>query len=250
MKIKFLSELALETIRGNLNLYLPYFGRETNHELLRVLQNDIGECALKESSIFFPDDVHLFPTTHDGDEVENVKKIYGNLRGLPRSIACDQRLWAGMCVDRFWEYTRIRWGFDKEFTAENLRDHFLFMGQSKKAYTRNAISRLWWIGALTYDEARENPYEITSFTLKDSDYVVNLLERNFSSNRTIFLEFVDAVEQARKEGVAVSRMEIRALCKYLNLLGGVYVLDALPKGMIHQKIYLQAKKICGVSNAV
>lgn len=250
MKIKFLSEFALETVRGNLERYLPCFRAETNHELLSVLERDIGENALKESNISFPDNIHLLPEDSTADEVDNVKKVYGNLRDLPRSIACDQRLWAGMCIDRFWRYTRIRWGFDKEFTSENLRDHFLFMGQSKKAYTRNAASRLWWIGALTYDETRDNPYEITTFTLKDSDYVVNLLERNFSSNRTIFIEFVDAVEQARREGVVVSRMEIRALCKYLNLLGGVYVLDALPKGMIYQKIYQQARSICGNSNAL
>lgn len=244
MKIKFLSELALETIRGNLSRYSRYFCAETNHDFLKLLQDDIGESALKESNISFPDGVDLLPTSRGGDELENVKKIYGHLKELPRSIACDERLWAGMCLDRFWNYTRIRWGFDKEFTVDNLRDHFLFMGKSKKAYTRNAISRLWWIGALTYDETRDDPYEITAFTLKDSDYVVNLLERNFSSSRTIFLEFVDAVEQARGEGIDVSRTGIRELSKYLNLLGGVYVLDALPKGMIRQKIYQRIQQIC------
>lgn len=250
MKIKFFSELALETLRANLKRYQSFFRAETNHEFLNALQEDIGENALKESNISFPDNVYLSPESLNGDEVDNVKKIYGNLRDLPRSIASDQRLWAGMCIDRFWSYTRIRWGFDKEFTARNFRDHFLFMGQSKKAYTRNAISRLWWIGALTYDGTRNDPYEITAFTLKDSDYVVNLLERDFSSNRIIFLEFVDAVEQARKEGFRVSRMEIRALCKYLNLLGGVYVLDDLPEGMIREKIYQQARSISKKSNVL
>lgn len=250
MKIKFFSEFALDNLRANLKRYQPFFRAETNHEFLNALQEDIGELALKESNIEFPDNVCLSTGALSSDEVNNVKKIYGNLRDLPRSIASDQRLWAGMCIDRFWSYTRIRWGFDKEFTAENLRDHFLFNGQSKKAYTRNAISRLWWIGALTYDEARNDPYEITAFTLRDSDYVVNLLERNFSSNRIIFLEFVDAVEQARKEGVRVSREEIRALCKYLNLLGGVYVLDALPEGMIREKIYQRARDISEKSNAL
>lgn len=250
MKIKFLSELALTTVHDNISRYKAYFERETNHDFLKALSDDIGEDALKQSNISFPGDVRLFPAPRVSDEVENVKKIYENLKDLPHAIACDERLWAGMCIDLFWEYTRIRWEFDKKPSVENIRDHFLFMGKTKKAYTRNSISRLWWIGALTYDELRDNPYEITAFTLKDSDYVVNLLERNFSSNKTIFLEFVDAVEQCRREGLNVGRMEIRSLCKYLNLLGGVYVLDALPKGMIRQKIYQQARKICGGSNAV
>lgn len=98
---------------------------------------------------------------------------------------------------------------------------------------------------MTYDARRKDPYEITSFTLKDTDYVVSLLERNFSSNRQIFREFVEAVEVGRREGMVINRVVIRELCKYLNLLGGVYVLDALPEGMIREKIYLQSKKLSG-----
>ena len=117
------------------------------------------------------------------------------------------------------------------------------MGQSKKVYTRNAIARLWWLGDLTCDEDREDPYEITGFILKDTDYIVNLLERTFSSNKKITREFVGAVEKARSEGWIVERQEIRDLCKYLNLLGGTYVLDAFPAGLIFAKIYAKSKAI-------
>ena len=33
------------------------------------------------------------------------------------------------------------------------------------------------------------------------------------------------------------------LCKYLNMLGGVYVLDSLPEGMIYSKIHDKAVEI-------
>ena len=172
-----------------------------------------------------------------------MRKFHGALKKLPHSIACDCRIWAGLSIGHFWQFTKCRWDLDKGVNASKVRDHFLFMGQSKKAYTRNALSRLWWIGDLTYDEGRGDPYEITAFTMEDTDYVVNLLERNFSSNRLIFREFVEAVERGRKEGLTIGRPEVRELCKYLNLLGGVYVLDALPPGMIRGKIYAMATKI-------
>ena len=243
MRIKFLTELALDTVGVNLQKYAPLFGDDTNERVLSELQKEIGEPPLKESNFSFPDNLELDGTLRGGQEVDNVRKFHGALKKLPHSIACDCRLWSGLAIGHFWQFTKNRWDFDKGVTAPKVRDHFLFMGQSKKAYTRNALSRLWWIGDLTYDEGRDDPYEITAFTMKDTDYVVNLLERNFSSNRIIFREFVEAVERGRREGLAIDRSEIRELCKYLNLLGGVYVLDALPPGMIRDKIYAKAMKI-------
>ena len=243
MRIRFLSETALDTLTENLSHNLHFFKEPDNRGLLASLKSDIGEDPLKESNFSLPDSLVLDPTTRGGDEVDNIKKIYGELKNLPRSIACDGRLWAGLAIDKFWTYTKSRWNLETELSVGKVLDHFLFKGQSKKAYTRQAIARLWWIGDLTYDAGRQDPYEITSFTMKDTDYVVNLLERNFSSNRQIFREFVEAVEQGRKEGMKIERDEIRELCKYLNLLGGVYVLDAFPDGLIREKIYTQAKKL-------
>ena len=243
MIIRFLSETAIDTLVANLNRHLHHFEEPDNRALLAALKCEIGEDPLKESNYTISDSLSLDPTPRGGDEVENIKKIYGEMKSLPRSIACDGRIWAGLAIDKFWSYTKCRWGFETSVSAEKVMDHFLFKGQSKKAYTRQAIARLWWIGDLTYDASRQDPFEITSFTMKDTDYVVNLLERNFSSNRQIFREFVEAVECGRKEGMKIERSDIRELCKYLNLLGGVYVLDAFPEGLIREKIYAQAKKL-------
>ena len=243
MTIRFLSETALDTLRENLAHYLHLFKKSDNKALLVALKSDIGEEPLKESNYSLPDSLFLDPTFRGGDEVCNIRKIYDELKNLPRSIACDGRIWAGLAIDRFWTYTKERWDFSSSVSSGKVLDHFLFKGQSKKSYTRQSIARLWWIGDLTYDVSRTDPYEITYFTMKDTDYVVNLLERNFSSNRQIFREFVEAVEHGRKEGLSIERNEIRELCKYLNLLGGVYVLDAFPTGLIREKIYAQSKKI-------
>ena len=243
MKIRFLSETALYTLSENLGRYLSSFKAPDNKELLSALQSDIGEEPLKESNYTISDSLILDPNTTGGDEVGNIKKIYGEMKNLPRSIACDGRLWTGIAIDKFWSYTKSRWDLESSLSVGKVCDHFLFNGHSKKVYTRQSIARLWWIGDLTYDAGRRDPYEITYFTMKDTDYVVNLLERDFSSNRQIFREFVEAVEQARTEGMKIKRQEIRDLCKYLNLLGGVYVLDAFPDGLIREKIYAQAKKI-------
>lgn len=194
MKIRFLSQNGLDTLRANFDRYLPLFADSDNKALLSALATDIGEDPLKESNYTLPDSLSLDPDCSGKDEVANIRKIYGELKNLPRSIACDHRVWVGLAIDRFWTYTKVRWKLESPISDGKVIDHFLFMGQSKKAYTRQALARLWWIGDLTYDATRRDPYEITSFTMEDTDYVINLLERNFSNNRQIFREFVDAVE--------------------------------------------------------
>ena len=231
MKIKFLSELALDTVAVNLKKYMSFFDDDTNERLLSELQKELSEPPLKDSNFSLPDTMNLDGTLRGGQEVENVRKFHGALKKLPHSIACDCRIWAGLTIGHFWQFTKSRWDFDKGVTVSKVRDHFLFMGQSKKAYTRNALS------AVLLQESRQLGAGLHELL----HHFPGL--RNFSSNRLIFREFVEAVECGRREGLVIDRPEIRELCKYLNLLGGVYVLDALPPGMIRDKIYARAKKI-------
>ena len=123
-------------------------------------------------------------------------------------------------------------------------EHFFFMHNPRRSFTRNAISRLWWLGKLTYDESLADPFRRTGVVMQDLGYVVDLLERNFSNNPRITREFMDAVESARAEvaekNLVILRPELRALCKYLNMLGGVYILDTMPEGGIYAKIRTKA----------
>ena len=239
MTINFMAENAVEFLHRNLQHYLRDFAASTNEEILRHLEESLHEKPLLASNYTLPDNLQLDSNTRGSDEKDNVIKIHSHLQDLPHSIACDARFWTGLTIGSFWNYTKERW-LDKEDNLGLVRDHFLFVGQSKKVYTRNAIARLWWLGDLTHDEDRDDPYEVTGFILQDTDYIVNLLERNFSSNKKITREFVDAVEKARTEGWVIARKEIRDLCKYLNLLGGAYVLDAFPDGLIFEKIYTKS----------
>lgn len=109
--------------------------------------------------------------------------------------------------------------------------------------TRNAIARLWWIGRLTYDENRTDPYELTKFVCENADYIMHVLERNTSNNPMIVRAFLGAVIDARNEGLAINTDVVGALAKYLNLLGGIYILDCLEPNTIHQKIFEKARKI-------
>lgn len=253
MKTRYLTKTALDTLKASLDVYLPLFGEETNEALVSRLKADLGLDALfRETDYVFPDEP--LPTSKEsGDELTCIAAVYRAMRGLPRAVAMDERLWAGLAIDRCWDYVRKRWDIAEMFAAKDdkvkgkVAEHFFFTHNARRSFTRNAISRLWWLGCLTCDETEPDPFRRTRIVTQDLGYIVDLLERNFSNNSRISFEFVDAVEKARAEvgpkGCVIKRPELRILCKYLNMLGGVYILDNLPEGMVFKKIHDKAVSI-------
>lgn len=250
MKVRYLTEKALETLKGSLEDFVPYFAEETNTALFAALKAKLGtEEILRETPYVFPD-APLKESKASEDELANIEAVFLAMKDLPNAVAMDERLWAGLVLDRGWSYLRNRWDIaalfeskDKKVTAK-IAEHGFFMHNARRSFTRHAISRLWWLGKLTYDESEADPFRRTRIVTQDLGYIVDLLERNFSNNLFISRQFVDAVEAARAEvaaeGRVILRPELRTLCKYLNMLGGVYILDATPDGVIFSKIKAKA----------
>ncbi len=176
-------------------------------------------------------------------EFENVQRVYNSLSFLSGSQASDERLWAGLCLNHFWKYTQYRWNVVEKCTLESVKNHFFFGQSARRSLTRNAISRLWWIGHLTYDPSRENPYQLTRFVCENSDYIMHILERNTSNSPMITKAFISALLTAREDGCAINTNTVGELSKYLNLLGGTYILDCLPESKIYDKILAKARSL-------
>lgn len=238
MKLQFVSYDKLDEIKSNLNIWVNNFKKDSSawldeefdHTLFRDTKfTDIPDFALDMSSD------KPFTT-----EATNAQIVYSNLKFLSDSQASDERLWAGLCLGPFWKYVKYRWEIDKKCTVGNVQQHFMFGFGARRSLTRNALSRLWWIGRLTYDEKRDDPWELTKFVCESSDYIMHVLERNTSNNPTIIRPFLGAALAARKNGFQIDTNTVGELAKYLNLLGGIYILDCLPEQKIYDKIYSKA----------
>lgn len=166
-------------------------------------------------------------------DAENVKRVYGSLSFLSNSQASEEKLWAGLCLGAFWDYTKYRWN---PVSVQNIKDHFFFGQGPRRSLTRNALARLWWIGRLTYDETREDPYELTNFICEHSDYILHVLERNTSNNPVILKTFLKAVLDCRGKSIPIDTNIVGELSKYLNLLGGTYLVDCMPEGVLYEKL--------------
>jgi len=241
MRIRFISIEGLETLKSNLNNLASRFACQDPSWVGEFL----GPKAFLPSK-FEVEDLALDMSQADPfmTEFENVKRLHAALNIISDSQASDERLWAGMCLTDFWNYVQYRWKITESSSVSIVKQHFFFGFGPRRSLTRNAVSRLWWVGRLTYDETREDPYELTKFVCRNSDYIMHILERNTSNNKNLTRGFLSGVLAAVNEGLSINTNTVAELSRYLNLLGGVYVLDCLPKETLSEKILMRAREIC------
>ncbi len=183
----------------------------------------------------------LEPETEDLKDTENAIRLHKAMPEFTRLNARDPRLWARLSHVELWPYMRKRWPIEKylkegEKMAQGriLERYFIAQSQSR-ALMRNGIARLWWGAYLTFDPKRSNPYELTGVLFSRLDIAQQILERNMGRAQAIlhgFLEFLLAHSAELLVPGDLSRARIRRLAKFLNMHGGVCILDCISKAAV------------------
>lgn len=258
MKIRFLEGRALAhlhhvlkkpTSRADVRRYKTVcnlFTKENNSDLIEYLSEQGLESPLRETRFEF-EPFSLDPHGEGAVEITNVMNIMSSLANISPAIASNEKFWAGLCIGYAWDYIRVRWKkkLGLHPTGEAILTRYFFNFGVRRSLTRNSLARLWWIGHLTMDKNNpEDPYAPTRFVLDKLDRVGALLERNTSNDPRIVHEIILGLDDAVKEGYIIDRDPIRDVAKYINIVGGVEMLDLLPAGAIREKTLLRARKIC------
>jgi hypothetical protein len=176
-----------------------------------------------------PDDDNL-------KDFENAVRVHKCLQQLTPLQARDPRVWTRFAHVDCWKYMRARWPIERwerdsaQKAARNVVERYFVPRSDSRALLRNGIARLWWTAHLTYDSTRDNPYELTGVLLFTLDITQQILERNMGRGPEILTGFLEFLLQNRQElltGENKNRDRIRSLAKFLNMYGGVCLLDCL-----------------------
>ena len=173
-------------------------------------------------------------------DIENAIRLHRALHHLTRLQARDPRLWTRFSHVEFWPYMRLRWPVERHMANGDRARRFVesryFVAQSQsRALLRHGIARLWWMGQLSHDPDRQNPYELTTVLLSTLDITQQIVERGMGRASNIirgFLEFLLQNGETLLTGGNTNRARIRRLAKHLNMYGGVSVLDLLSQGEV------------------
>lgn len=225
-KLKFLKQSSLDRLRANVAPNQKRYTQDAS------FLNDYfaGTNWYVESNIAIPEAINLqIPTTKSELlDLENTRIIYSALKHLTPLQASDQRLWAYFTHVSHWEYMRKRWPVERYIGAERFREvmneRYFFMADRSRALLRNGMARLWWYGYCTYDEKRSDPFELTGALLKRLDVTQNFAENAFGRNVDVIKSLLTVI----LERDFYKREPVRNLARYINSIGGVTIIDAIP----------------------
>jgi hypothetical protein len=168
-------------------------------------------------------------------DLENAIRVHKFLSHLTPLQARDPRLWTRLTHVDCWSYMRKRWplerfGTDSEKGARFIATRYFISQGDSRALMRNGVARLWWTAHMSYDAQRTNKYELTSVLLHTLDITQQILERNMGRAPVIVMGFLEFLMQNKSKLLVVGdqgRERVRKLAKFLNMRGGVCLLDCL-----------------------
>ncbi len=251
MKVHFLTSDALMTLKSNVKVNMKNYTNENNQWIYDYFGKE--KCFLEYKTEFPKFELNYNEEENIGTiDVNNTIALYNSMRSLTDAQATDERLWSGMCHCDFWDYLKKRWNENKTHEkSENeklIKNRFFFGQYQKRSLITNSLAKLWWVGRLTYDESRPDPFELTKYL--SSDYATKTLvifSNNYMGNKTIAIGLISALKELDDEEFKIDGMTYRDLytkaTKYLNVLGGTYVLDYFSSEEIKEKIIKYIKSL-------
>ncbi len=231
-KQRFIKELSLNWLRANIDANQASYAKDAQW----MDSYFSGSNWFVDSDIPAPDSIELqLPISRtETCDLENTKIVYAALKHLTPVQASDPRLWAYFTHVSHWDYMRKRWPVEqyvgKLRFREIIQERYFFMPDRSRALLRNGMARLWWYGYCSYDPSRSDPFELTGALLKKLDVTQNLLENAFGRNIQITQAVLSVLLEREKEGRSFyEREQVRELAKYIVQVGGVTIIDALPR---------------------
>lgn len=243
MKLYFLKEEALETLRGNIKSNLKKYTNPTNEWIYEYFDgvSPFGEYKIEVLNF----QLDMSEEKPQKTDLENIKRVYKNFNMLSESQAIDERLWAGLAHNNFWEYMQYRWfSKEKKLTERNIKTKFFFDDGKIRSLMVHPIAKLWWAGKLTYDSKRENPFELTEFFR--NDFITRnlyLFSSKFSNNPKIVRALLSVMIDIENQGRTITTDEFNEMIKYLNVLGGTYILDYFSEEELAEKIRIKLEDL-------
>ena len=230
MRIDFMTEEALVKLRADLEDNLGHYVKNDQDYFYDVLDKMDGLLA---SSLTCPDfDLNMSAVAPENTDTDNVRRLYGAMRGLSPVVAADERLWTGLSHGYFWDYVQYR-QHDAIASGDPKRvaTSFFFTNGHRRSLFVHCLSRLWWAGYLTYDEKAKDPFALTDVVTQQAcaSTIMLISSSNMTSNKDICLGVLTSIKKRPLTGEAIQRKHFVGPLRYLNNMGALTVLDMLSR---------------------
>lgn len=238
MKLHFFKEDALDYFKANVTINISHYLDTDNSWIFEQYEDPFEEITINCE----PFKLYINPDEPTKMDLMNIKILYPALKELSVSQACDERLWTGLAHSDFFEYTQKRWSNSREKDNMKKENYILsryFFAQDSKAKSRHTLAKLWWLGKMLYDDTNQNDplHFVDTLGRKDMATRINdIFTSNFSRNIHLLRPFLNVVDYYELNERAMSQDYFRSLVQYLNVMGGLYVIDFIDEKDIEYKL--------------
>ncbi len=165
-------------------------------------------------------------------DFENSKKLYSviNSKNIPLRYLVDERFWAYLSHTFYWNYLIVRW----PVTSEKMIIEKWFFAGGNQVFSRQPLVRLWWLSECSYDENREDPFELTKVAFQFQDPFNQVLERRISKSRKVFKAVLRAFKDTPNAVKLKTDINRTTFGKAINTIAGVKLLDALTEDELYE----------------
>ena len=147
----------------------------------QFFKNEMWSVEIEKKLYDLPETIQLSNGGFEND-IANIKIIHGALKDFSPRILTSEQIWVYLTHKTFYDYMVSRWDPMKA----SIKDRYFLSGSNTRTLSRNGISRLWFLGHLSYDSNLENPYEITEMLMSKQDIMAEIVERPTISMNKIF----------------------------------------------------------------
>lgn len=263
-RLKILKEKKMEILRAsvpkNLGRYQSkspkweeILGPEDNAYVTHVeVQDNYSRC--------FGDDDFSAVLTERGRRGEERTKfmkqeparceaIFDALKLTPQQAA-DERIWVYLTHFVFWNYSRARWPLPDDNDEKKIQsvDAHFFVPSLRGMVRDNAISRLWWMAHICTG-LDHNRRDALDALLLQEDARKEVIERaSFCRSKRVFNSIMKFMILSCKGNQQLhERLNFRKFTVCLNRIGGIRVLEAMPKNKLEDEIRKIIKKDLGLN---
>lgn len=237
MKLHFLKEDALYYLKSNIDINEKNYSLPTNDWIYESFDGENPFCEFK---IEVEDFTMITEAERpESTDVQNAKIVYNALKNITDSQATDERLWSGLEHGQLWDYMQYRLKTSKgNLTTDSIKTNYFFKQGANRSLIVNTVSRLWWVGKHTYDKTNTTDpfYSMKYFEVDFTTKILTLFSSNFTNNPKITRALLNGIVFLEDDGAKVSREQYHSLIRYVNMLGGTYILDYLTTEELQEKI--------------
>ena len=159
-----------------------------------------------------------------GSDVILSPKFYKEFESLSPALATDERLWTTLALGRFNEYTRARYANIPIEDAKRrnwILAHWLCGNSNRNKFRDNSISRLWWMGRVSYSIPGWSAEKVAELMIPDTDFRLQLMDRTSSSTALNVSKAILQIKHDLKlSGRELKREQFRLAMKEINFIAG------------------------------